>query len=282
MMRAWYGGDMKFRHVSDLIIHRFFRIPYKLQVTRFRSSKRPVMTLVLIHGIGNTAHAWEELIPLLPPHITVIGVDLLGFGRSPRPAWAQYSVKTQARSIVRTLVAQGLTQRPIIVGHSLGALVAIELAKRYPFFVKQLFLCSPPLYAPLATTDKKRLTKDEILRELYRTARHNPEQLIRLSPLAVKLGFANKALSVTDENVFAYIAALEASIINQTSLADLEQVLIPVRILYGALDPVVVGKHLRAVALRRTNVTVRRLMAGHEVSGGYSKVLAKEIALLLN
>ncbi len=272
---------MSVHSLGDTIIHRFLKVPYRLRVTKFRQSKRPTATIVLIHGIGNTANAWKELIPLLPSHVTVIGIDLLGFGRSPRPAWAQYSVKTQARSIVRTLLGMGMTQRPIIVGHSLGALVAIEIAKRYPVFIRELLLCSPPLYAPVVS-EKKTFTKDTLLRELYRTARQNPEQLVRLSPLAVKLGFANKAFEVTDENVFAYIAALEASIINQTSLEDIKRLTIPIRILYGAFDAVVVGKHIRSVAVARPNVTVKRLIAGHEVTGSYTKAVARELEQRIN
>ena len=65
---------------------------------------------------------------------------MLGFGQSPRPQWAVYDAKTQARSVIATLLKLRFSTPLTIVGHSLGALVAIEMALRYPLLVKKLFL----------------------------------------------------------------------------------------------------------------------------------------------
>jgi cis-3-alkyl-4-acyloxetan-2-one decarboxylase len=88
----------------------------------------------------------------------VIVVDLLGFGDSPKPDWATYDARTQAQSLAKTLLGLGLTQRVVLVGHSMGSLVAVEFAKRYPALVKALVLCSPPLYN-VDPRDDKRLLK---------------------------------------------------------------------------------------------------------------------------
>jgi cis-3-alkyl-4-acyloxetan-2-one decarboxylase len=265
----------------DTLIHRWLRIPYRLKLTEFHTPKKPRATVVLLHGIGNSAGAWNELIPLLPTDIRIIGVDLLGFGVSPKPGWAKYNTKTQANAVVWSLAQLGLTQKPIVVGHSLGSLVAIELAKRYPLFVRQLVLCSPPLYAPVDADQPRLFSRDRLLRRLYHTAKRYPGQLIKLSPLTVKLGFATKTLNVNDENISSYMATLEASIINQTSLADVERVKAPMRILYGAFDPVVIGKNIKAIATARPNVTARRLLVGHDVVGQYTKALANEVIKII-
>ncbi len=259
----------------DTIIHRWFRVPYPLHVTRFQFVKKPAATIILLHGIGASAAAWDELIPMLPKDVRVLGIDLLGFGRSPAPKWAVYNAVTQARAVLMTVARLNLTQKPILVGHSMGSLVAIELAKRYPLFVRQLVLCSPPLYMP--STKERLLSRDDVLRTLYRTAKKHPERLARLSPLAVKLGFAGQAFNVSDTTLSSYLGALEASIINQTSMKDIERVRAPIRILYGALDPVVIGKNIKTIAAVRDNVTARRLLVGHDILGIYTRALAKEL-----
>ena len=268
---------MTLRATFSMALHRYLRVPYSLNTYEFTSPKKPKATVVLVHGIGNSLHAWDEVAARLPQDIRVIGVDLLGFGESPRPTWAKYSASTQARALGLTLAGLRLTQQPVIVGHSLGALVAIETARRYGLLIKQLILCSPPFYRPESEVKTGLLDQEHILRELYRIARKHPEQLQSLSPMAVKLGLANKALNITGDNVSAYVAALEASIINQTSLRDIRRLQLPIRILYGAFDPVVIKKHIVRLGKDRKNVTVRRVLAGHEITGSYVKVVAEEI-----
>lgn len=256
--------------------HRYLRIPYTLHTHEFQSPKKPKATYVFIHGIGNTLYSWEAVVAMMPKDVRIIGIDLLGFGNSPKPAWAMYNARTQARSVGVTLLGMGIAQRPILVGHSLGALVAVEVAKRYPLVPSRLVLCSPPFYAPPAN-EGKIPAYDDMLRGLYTVARKYPEQLEKFSPMAVRLGLANKTLNITQDNVGSYIAALESSIINQTALDDVKKLRHQITIFYGAFDPVVIKKHITNLAKTRKNVTGYMLNAGHEVVGGYVKKLADHL-----
>lgn len=269
---------MSVRSIASTIIHRYLRAPYPLTVKVFQAPKNPKATYVMIHGIGNSLNAWDPVVARMPDDVMVIGVDLLGFGSSPKPYWATYNARTQARSLAVTLINLRLKQRPILVGHSLGALVAVEAAKRYPLFIKQLILCSPPFYNPEAVDTKGRRAQEDRLRSLYRLARKFPEQLERMSPLAAKLGLANRALNITKDNVGSYMAALESSIINQTSLQDITNLKLPIMIFYGSLDPVVISKHIVRLKKTKSNISIKRVLAAHEVQFGYAKVVAKWIA----
>jgi pimeloyl-ACP methyl ester carboxylesterase len=269
---------MTLRLTLSTWFHRFLRIPYILHTEVFRAPKKPKATYVLIHGIGNTLHSWDEVVQSMPNDVRIIGIDLLGFGKSPRPTWAVYSAKTQARSVALTLLSMRLVQQPILVGHSLGALVAVEVAKLYPFVIKELILCSPPFYEPEITDDRRIRTQDDMLRFLYRLARKHPERLEKYSPKAVKLGLANRALNITSDTVGSYMAALESSIINQTALQDIRQLKLPITIFYGALDPVVVAKHITKLANEMPNITIKRLLTGHEIVGSYVKSVATYIS----
>ncbi|HEX6416227.1 MAG TPA: alpha/beta hydrolase [Candidatus Saccharimonadales bacterium] len=249
-------------------LHRWLRVPYTLNVRLRKRVKRPKATVLFIHGIGASGAMWDEVIKDLSKDVDIVTIDLLGFGRSPRPTWAVYSAKTQARSVVATILKLRLRGRVILVGHSLGALVAVETAKRYPLLIKSLILCSPPFYSNRET--KLILSNpDKVLRNMYVAAQKHPDQIVKISALALKYGLVNKAFDVTSDNVDSYVAALEASIINQTSLEDAKRLRLPTHIIHGRFDPVVIKKNLKEVMKQNPNVTFSQILAGHEVKGLY-------------
>lgn len=84
--------------------------------------------LVLIHGITDSRHAWDPLIPALAADHTVIAVDLRGHGQSERVP--PYDPFTMANDIGALLADAGITE-PLVVGHSLGGVIATVLASEY-------------------------------------------------------------------------------------------------------------------------------------------------------
>lgn len=118
---------------------------------------------------------------------------------------------------------------------------------------------------------------DAILKNLYRKVQQYPDQFLKISTLAKKHGLVNKAFSVTQDDVGSYMGALEASIVNQTSLEDAKQLKKPMTIIHGTLDPVVLGRNLKELSQANPQVTVRTIVAGHEVKGRYVPSLLKII-----
>lgn len=264
--------------IYDTIVHRWLRVPYTLHVRQFNRAKRPRETIVFLHGIGDSAESWRGVAERLPDDVRTIGIDMLGFGESPKPRWVQYDMSVQARAIAHTLVKLGLSQRPIIVGHSMGSLVAIELAKRYPIVVKRLVLCSPPLYK----SDKKGTPSyDKLLKDFYQLVVNNPNELEKVAPLAEKLGIVSSVFDVSGERSSTFVAALEYSIINQTSLDDLQSITMPVRILYGAFDPVVIAANLKMADRNSQYISIRRFRVGHEIMGPYVGYIASELSAII-
>ncbi len=96
---------------------------------------------VLLHGLGGTHRYWTcgPVSFTLSGHRTVL-FDLLGFGQSPRP-WMRYSVERHVAALHASLAGErSLT----LVGHSLGAALALAYAARYPSVVRRLVLISLP------------------------------------------------------------------------------------------------------------------------------------------
>lgn len=259
----------------DTIIHRWLKVPYTLNVGVLRNVKKPRATLLFIHGIGTSSAEWDETIEKLPDDIAILTIDLLGFGESPAPYWALYDAQTQAKSVITTLLKLRLRRRLVVVGHSLGALVAIEVAKRYPLLVKSLVLCAPPLYR--SSTKRLLPNGDDVLKYIYSRLDKHPAELVALSRLAVKYKLAAKTINLTTDNIGSYLATLKASIVNQTSFDDLKELQKPVTICYGAFDAVIIEKNYKRIARDNSSVKLVKILAGHEVTGRFIKPLVREI-----
>jgi pimeloyl-ACP methyl ester carboxylesterase len=85
--------------------------------------------LLLIHGITEDHRAWDELVPELARDARVIRVDLPGHGAS--SPLAEYSAASLAAPLAGFVRALGL-ERPRVVGHSLGGLLATLLGALVP------------------------------------------------------------------------------------------------------------------------------------------------------
>jgi pimeloyl-ACP methyl ester carboxylesterase len=85
--------------------------------------------LLLIHGITEDHHAWDELIPELSRDSRVIRIDLPGHGESsPLVEYSAPGLVTPLAELVQTLKLD----RPHVIGHSLGGLMATLLGAVVP------------------------------------------------------------------------------------------------------------------------------------------------------
>ncbi|MEK7778081.1 MAG: alpha/beta hydrolase [Chloroflexota bacterium] len=94
--------------------------------------------VVLLHGLGSQAHAWDQFAQDVRESIRVVAPDLRGHGESGHAADG-YTLDRFAADV------KALTRHlnlPVfdLVGHSLGALAAIWLAAQYPALVNRLVL----------------------------------------------------------------------------------------------------------------------------------------------
>lgn len=83
--------------------------------------------LLLVHGISNL-HNWDLIVPALARERTVIAIDLPGFGESP-PLTGEVSVASLTDAVENFIAEQDLGGVDV-VGSSMGARMALELARR--------------------------------------------------------------------------------------------------------------------------------------------------------
>jgi pimeloyl-ACP methyl ester carboxylesterase len=94
---------------------------------------------LLIHGLASSSHIWDLVAPRLGRlGIEPVAYDQRGHGRSTKPS-SGYGFEHTAADAAAVIRATGL-RRPIVVGHSWGANVALELAVRHPRLVSGAIL----------------------------------------------------------------------------------------------------------------------------------------------
>jgi pimeloyl-ACP methyl ester carboxylesterase len=101
--------------------------------------------IVLLHGFPTSSHLWAKAVPLLPAGHRVVVVDLLGYGRSDRPAGRPIGVRGHAERVIELLDALGINYA-CVVGHDAGGGVAQAMAVRWPQRVSRLCLVSSVAY----------------------------------------------------------------------------------------------------------------------------------------
>jgi pimeloyl-ACP methyl ester carboxylesterase len=97
--------------------------------------------IIMVHGWAGAAADWAPLLRVLPGRIRAIAVDLPGSGQSDKPD-APYDVPWFL-DFLRAFCAAVGAPTIILAGHSLGGLIAVHFAARFPSTVEKLILVDP-------------------------------------------------------------------------------------------------------------------------------------------
>ena len=100
--------------------------------------------VVLLHGITDNARSYEPLFDRIASDAHIFALDSRGHGQSAKPE-TLYDTKAYADD-VRQFIAEVADAPVLLAGHSLGGVVAIQVAGTAPDLVSQLLLEDPPIY----------------------------------------------------------------------------------------------------------------------------------------
>ncbi|XP_009360194.1 probable lysophospholipase BODYGUARD 3 [Pyrus x bretschneideri] len=107
--------------------------------------------VLFIHGFISSSAFWTEtLFPnfssAAKSSFRLFAIDLLGFGRSPKPTDSMYTLREHLEIIERSVLEPNKVKSFHIVAHSLGCILALALAVKHPSSIKSLTLLAPPYY----------------------------------------------------------------------------------------------------------------------------------------
>lgn len=242
--------------IPEPVITKFQRDDLVMRIQRW-DAETPEATdvIVLVHGIGVSSRYFARLAEELAASATVISVDLPGFGPNKRPR-RQLSV-ADFGALVADYLADAGVRSPILVGHSMGAQIVVETARRLA--TSGLVLIGPVVdeRAPTAWRQGVRLARD-VFHESASSNRIVLTDYLRsgirwyLTELPAMLGYRiEETLPLLD---------------------------VPVLVIRGAQDPVAPEGWARSLARRSSGSRVVSVPgSGHVVQHTASKTVASEI-----
>lgn len=117
---------------SDYVDAGGYRLHY------FEAGKPDGIPLLLVHGLGARGEDWREMIPALAARgFHIYAPDLPGYGRSSKPANADYSIAMEEAAVVSFMQAVHLTHADV-GGWSMGGWIAMKLTFDHPELVDRL------------------------------------------------------------------------------------------------------------------------------------------------
>jgi pimeloyl-ACP methyl ester carboxylesterase len=134
-----------------------FDYPFPVQRFAFTSQRQPLQmayldvkpeqpngqTVVLLHGKNFCSATWELTIKdLVAAGYRVVAPDQIGFCKSSKPAAYQFTFRELAGNTHALLAKLGV-EKPVVVGHSTGGMLAAHYALLYPKDVSHLVLVNP-------------------------------------------------------------------------------------------------------------------------------------------
>jgi len=95
--------------------------------------------VLLLHGGNQSAHSWDLVSLSLSRRYRVLALDQRGHGDSEWSRGAHYGIDEMRDDALAFMAAAGL-ERPVVIGHSMGGMVALALAHRHPEAISGLVI----------------------------------------------------------------------------------------------------------------------------------------------
>ena len=193
--------------------------------------------IVFIHGIGGSARAWQpQVASFRAAGYAPLAVDLLGYGE--RPPINAVNVENFAEDVENTIANSGL-QRPVLVGHSLGGMIAQTMLRRNPQGYQAVVLVgtSPAFGDPAGDFQKKfvadRLAPLQSGKTMPQLAAGMINEIIGPAPDPEGLELARASMAAVPAATYA---AAVRCIVTFEERANLGQIRVPVLVLAGEYD----------------------------------------------
>lgn len=263
--------------VFDSFWHRWLKRPYTLSFSQIGSGPE---TVVLLHGVGANRHVWDPMLARLDKqHWRIIVPDLLGFGQSPKPQWKSYTVQDHADAVLAMLRRLRVRGPLVMVGHSMGCLVATHIAATQPALVKRLMLYEPPLYAD-DPTFRSHIRRKRYYYALYEFIAAHPQLAVMQAHLLWRIVKRIIGFKLTAEEWTPFERSLRNTIMRQTAYRELHDIRIPTDIIHGRFDLIVTRTDLRRMYKANKNIIWHMTTDTHGISARSAKYLAAILTAL--
>lgn len=147
--QAWPARVASLPGTAEL--HDMIEVP---EISYVELNPEGKQTIVFLHGLGSYLKFWRyQLDHFAGRGYRVIAIDMIGYGKSSKPASFPYTMEAMGDA-VRELLKQLEITRPILIGHSMGGQVSSSFAIRYPAEVTALVLTAPAGFETFSSREK--------------------------------------------------------------------------------------------------------------------------------
>jgi acyl-coenzyme A synthetase/AMP-(fatty) acid ligase/pimeloyl-ACP methyl ester carboxylesterase len=207
-------------------------------------------TVLCLHGNPTWGFLWSRLLDELDPHYRVVAPDLLGMGFSERTAMRRY--RQRVDDVADLVAALGLDRPVWLVAHDWGGALAMGLAVHHPQLVAGMVLVNTGIAVPEGRSAPW-LIRAAAARGLHGVVTARSSLFVRGTPrlpgraltrvqrtgLALPYGDRAARAAVADFVADVPFDASHPSAADIAEVADaLRDVRVPVRLVFGAADPV--------------------------------------------
>lgn len=266
--------------VFDRFWHRTLGRPYRLARPIDVGTGQPI---VLLHGIGRTGQTWQRVVTGLERlPCRLVAFDLLGFGDSPKPDWPAYDNDDHAAAVIAGIERLDAGQPAVLVGHSMGCLVAVRVARLRPDLVKHLVLYEMPLYEGLPEKRRYRLRLNMYARFYRYILRYQPAFDTETARRTERLARRVAGFEVDSATWQPFVKSLEHTIMQQTAAEDIKNLDAPMDVIYGTYDMFVIrGKPQQFFGKDARQVAVHTIRERHVISVRASRFIVERIMAAL-
>ena len=244
-----------------------FDYPHPVRAYAFTSQAQPLemayldiapatpngRTVVLLHGKNFCAATWEAAIAaLVDAGYRVVVPDQIGFCKSSKPPRYQYSFGQLAANTHALLASLGI-ERAVIVGHSMGGMLAARYALQYPAATERLVLVNPigledwkaegvPWRSVDAWHAREQKTSFDSIRDYQRTVYYGGEWKPAYERWVRMLG---GMYAGDGREAVAWSQALTSDMVfSQPVVHEFPQITVPTTLFIGQKDRTAIGKDL--------------------------------------
>ena len=256
-------------------LHKFLKIPITMRVRYDHCiAKNPDLTVVFLHGIASSYATWREVLPPLTKDkdlskVRFVALDLIGFGKSEKPDWYGYDYASYRKTLARTLKKLKIHTPIVLCGHSMGCLISIDFAANGDRLIDQLILISPPIIKRSEVAG----VQDQVYAKLYGELRKHTDA----KPVSVIATFVD-ALSSFEKrslNTLAFRKTMDNIILNKENYSTAANLKVPMEVIHGRFDPLVIGANLKKLAERNSHFKLTETFGGHDMTGAKAKKIDK-------
>ncbi len=256
-------------------LHKFLKIPITMRVRYDHCiAKNPDLTVVFLHGIASSYATWREVLPPLTKDkdlskVRFVALDLIGFGKSEKPDWYGYDYASYRKTLARTLKKLKIHTPIVLCGHSMGCLISIDFAANGDRLIDQLILISPPIIKRSEVAG----VQDQAYTKLYGELRKHTDA----KPVSVIATFVD-ALSSFEKrslNTLAFRKTMDNIILNKENYSTAANLKVPMEVIHGRFDPLVIGANLKKLAERNSHFKLTETFGGHDMTGAKAKKIDK-------